>query len=305
MAVRRRTDTITAISTAEAEYGTPQLAIACLNDAPLSFNINKTMVSLTRKIGQLLEMPKEELVGRFSPSITIDSPFYPALLTAFSEYFDLDSDTTDGDFKSYTIRQLDPSSATAGNGIEMTGGKLQSMTLSQSDGIWRISLDIAGKTIVLEKAVSDLTGASLKTLPTETPYRFDLGHKVCSLVIGEDEVKDVSLEDLSITINFERADENVVYRNSQSKVNDLICKITGEINITYTWDDADPFETSIFTEGQECTFLLAQPNSGGLEIEAHFVMTNWDRPDDTSCVYSATITGKITNKVSISQGIVA
>jgi hypothetical protein len=45
-------------------------------------------------------------------------------------------------------------------------------------------------------------------------------------------------------------------------------------------------------------FNLDQPY-GGLEIDFKFQRTNFDKPDDTTCVYSATITGSLVDEVAI------
>jgi len=301
MGLRRRSDQIICIST-EADYGDANKVLEAVNDGTVSFDINKSYVEMPVKSGSAMPKITQRRIGRKAPTITINSPLYPSLVTLLSDYLNLDHDTdTFDDLPSYTIWQLTPSLATAGDGIEAVGCKPETINLTQNEGIWMAEITFACKDITLEKAVTGLSSIDITDRPSELPLRYDLDGNVAKIKNDYTTPLDqeLDLEDLSITLTFERADENKIYRNSQTKIDDLICSIAGEIMITYTWDDENPMEADILDDdGLTFEFKLSQL-VGGLDISYKFQRTNFDKPDDTTCVYSATITGSLVDEVSI------
>lgn len=308
MALRQRDRQVILISD-ETTFGDASKAVTMASDGTMSFEAGKNMVDLPRKRFQLTDTTRRNVIGRKTPSLTISSPLYIDFIDLLESYLDVDEDTLTSELDdSFCIRQLTPTGAAAGSGIEAPGCKPNNITLSQTDGIWMISLQSNAKSIELEKAVTALTGFDLTTdIPLDdTPERFDASG-TCTItpydgvggILGTPIT--IMLEDLNISLNYERAEDQKRFRNSQTVVDDLICRATGEATITHTWDDADPFEGRFFTEGLKFRFLYDQ-GVNGLEIDFDFQMTNIDKPDDTQCVYSGVITAQIVDKFKIVEG---
>ena len=307
MAIRQRMKQVTAISE-ETTYGDGDKAVLALNDAPMSFDVGKNMITLNRKSGQMIDNQYKNITGRKTPSVTIESPLYPELLTLLADYLTvIGTEEVDDYDTSYCIRQLTPSSGDAGDGIEAVGCKPESITLSQTDGFWNISVPFAVQKLYPEKAVTTLTGLDLEDdRPTSIPIRFDVIDATATIEELHDEITtsttgagaiSIDLEELSLTLNFNRADDVKIFRNSQERVNDLICSLSGEVSLTYTWDDTNPLENEIYEDGKKFRFIYDV--AGGLAISVDFIMSNFDKPDDTTCVYSATITGMIVDQWAI------
>jgi hypothetical protein len=137
------------------------------------------------------------------------------------------------------------------------------------------------KDIELEKAVTTLTGIDISARPTDPALRYDIADSVATITSDEDIPMDevIDLEDVSFTLTYNRAEDNKIFRNSQTKIDDLICGLSGEITFTYTWDDENVMESNILDDDLiTYNFNMEQP-VGGMNIDFAFHTPSISYPD--------------------------
>jgi hypothetical protein len=275
----------------EAGYGTEQTTPTDKIASMFEWDYGVQSFDVAIKTQTLAPMTIERGKGRKMPTCTLSGILTDAhqwiLEAAIGDNATpLTIPATDSGY-SYTIYCAVPaSSADAGDGVKVTGARCESLTLSRNGDFINFEASFRAKAIVDWASLDGLTLTSVTdtTTPENTPFLWQ------DVVVSLANASYSNANDLSITITNTFADDDVLYQNSESKVQDVICSTTGELTYQAIYDtvkdpaiaalieSVDPaeiFESTISFVSDDATWTFT---INGREA-------NPARPDDAKCIY--------------------
>ncbi len=306
MSIRQRHKQLILISDQQSNYETAQTEINLLCEGTLAFNFNKALNEVPRKTGQMMLKESQRAEGRHNPDLTITAPLNPNNAKMLMYFLDWTEDAVpalteaeipDEDIDEYyTVYQVTPTASdNAGQGIEAVGCKLSNFRIYVENKEMMLELQLRCKEIDPEKAIAEtLTlpgGTTYESYPSGTPYH--LG----DVTIGSDKLlkgNEDEITNLEVSMTAEFADDDVNFTRNTEKRRDIICRWTGQITASYVWHD-DALNEEDFTDidVQDVEISLVQATSDTIKITSKAQLTEFDKPDDNTCVYTATITAEI------------
>jgi hypothetical protein len=184
---------------------------------------------------------------------------------------------------SYTIYCAIPaSSSDAGNGVKVTGARCESLTIGRSGDFINFEASFRAKTITDGVDLSSLTLTTVTdtTVPENTPFLWQ------NTTVSLADASFTKANDLSLSLTNNFADDDVLYQNQDTKVQDVVCSTTGEFTYQAIYDTVNDPSIATVIEDTLYAYVVSLVSSAATwAFSIYGREANPARPDGAKCIY--------------------
>jgi len=271
----------------ESAYGTQQTIPTEKHACMFEYDYGVQASDVGVKTQTLMPMAMERTIGREMPTCKLSGALTDSYEWLLEAYFNnigtpYAHQTVDARY-SYTIYQSIPASESdAGDGIMVLGARLETLNITRNGDVMNFEASFRAKSIAdgVDFSALDLTTVVDTTAPEVTPF---LWQNVTASML---DAAYTNINDFGLTLTNTYADDDIIYQNSATKIQDIVCSSTGELTYQVIYDTVNDVAAAAEIENDLITDSISLVNDNATwNIVTYGRLANPSRPDAEKCIY--------------------